>query len=507
MSILCRPHRLLLAGGLCLKVLFVSAEVAPFAKVGGLADVASSLPKALARLGQDVRVLMPAYQMVVASRHPRMLKRGFKVPMNLVEQATGSLLGFEAEGNRLWLLGGEDRFEQCTRSDLIYTPGRDSYLFFAKAALTACEQMDWIPDVIHCNDWHTGFLPVLLREQGGERWNNTASIFTIHNLAYQGEFGRDTLGKVGLPEGLYNSNQLETYGMVNFLKAGCVFSDFVNTVSPSYSKEIQTSEFGFRLEGLMKYLAQEDRLAGILNGIDTEVFDPGVDPTIAARYSFADLSGKAKCKSSLLKELGFDGEGMPLVGMVTRLSDQKGFDLIIDCAERFLALPINLIVQGLGDQSVALKLRQIELSQKRSVGGKLRFVEEFDPQLAQRIYSGSDMFLMPSAFEPCGLGQMIAMRYGSVPIVRKTGGLADTVFEGTSGFVFEKRSSDDLFRAVSRAVEAFGGKRWQELVVRCMKIDHSWTKSARLYEEMYMKAKSQRAHRAHGERKLCGATL
>lgn len=460
-----------------MKILFVAAEVAPFAKVGGLADVAGSLPKALTALGHDVRVLMPAYRMVVED--PRWDAR--KVGVFESAGVPIELWRAQTQGLDLWLVGGIEAFDLVEDSRSVYSPDRDAYLRFSRAVLDLPSATDWRPDVVHAHDWHTGFIPVLIREAGGAEWERVTTAFTVHNLAYQGEFGIDTLDRVGLPRGLYNMHQLETYGSVNFLKAGCVFSDQVNTVSPTYAREIQTPGYGCRLEGLMAWLAGQNRLRGILNGIDMEVFDPATDRALVANYAVSDRSGKAACRSALLEEFGLDGKGL-LVGVVSRLSEQKGFDLILGGMERLLDLGCSIVVLGTGDPWAARGLHQWHARRP----DRVVLAERFDVDLAQRIYAGADAFAMPSAFEPCGLGQMIAMRYGSVPIVRKTGGLADTVFEGRNGFVFEPKSSEALIAAVERACRTFADPpTWAALVETGMKEDFGWTRSAAEYVRMY----------------------
>lgn len=450
-----------------LKILFVAAEVAPYAKVGGLADVAGSLPKALARLGHDVRVVMPAYRMV--REDPRWDARPADRP---------GLLRSEGQEFDLWLVDGIDAFDLVEDSRSIYSPDRDAYLRFSQAVVSMARA--WQADVVHAHDWHTGFIPVLMQE-GASPLPDAAAIFTIHNLAYQGEFGIDTLDRVGLPRSLFNLHQLETFGAVNFLKAGCVYADQVNTVSPTYAREIQTPEYGCRLEGLMAWLAERGRLRGILNGIDTDVFDPATDPALPAPYDAADRSGKADCRKALGQELGLSGDGL-LLGVVSRLSEQKGFDLILGGMERLLDLGCSIAVLGTGDPWAARSLHQWHSRRP----DRVVLAERFDVDLAQRIYAGVDAFLMPSAFEPCGLGQMIAMRYGSVPIVRRTGGLADTVIEGENGFVFEPRTPEALVDAVARAREAWSDPaRWSALVETGMRQDFGWERSAAEYVRMY----------------------
>jgi starch synthase len=364
------------------------------------------------------------------------------------------------------------------------------HLFFSQAVLTAMEQLDWIPDVIHCNDWHTGFLPLLMREKSEAVWDEVASVYTIHNLAYQGEFGLEVLDALDLPHTLFNSEQVEAWGRVNFLKTGCVYADRVNTVSENYANEIQTSEFGCSLEGLMAHLDRKGRLSGILNGIDTDVFNPETDPDIPVHFSARHLSGKRECRAQLLQEVGLpEILGAPLFGVVSRLSSQKGMDLMLKAAEAMFSLPVQLVVQGLGDPALAQAFSGLEARYPNS----FRFINRFDPPIAQRIYAGCDCFLMPSAFEPCGLGQMIAMRYGTVPVVRSTGGLADTVFEGHNGFVFHQIEPMELLAAVERARFSFQNPDgWRSLMLKGMKTDLTWDNSAKLYSRLYAEAQSSR---------------
>lgn len=475
------------------RVLFVSAEVSPFAKVGGLADVAGSLPKALKQLGHDVTVVMPAYQMVLDDPRWEITEACAKLPVSINSNwhVDAWVKELDMDGVRVLLIGGADFFTRATSSERVYFPGVEQYLFFSEAVLQASRALELKPDVVHCNDWQTGFIPVLMREKYSPFWSQTASIFTIHNLAYQGEFDLDVLDKLELPRRLFNADQLETWGRVNFLKAGCVYSDQVNTVSPRYAEEIQTPQFGCALEGLMLHLAKQNRLDGILNGLDLEAFNPEVDRALPTTYSAGDLSGKITCKARLQSELGLPVRpNVPLFGVVSRLSTQKGLDLVLDVIPKLAELPGQLIVQGLGDPAIADRLRDLA----KAFPDCLRFVEEFNAELAQRVYAGCDMFLMPSAFEPCGLGQMIAMRYGTVPVVRMTGGLADTVFEGDNGFVFENSSSEELWAAMLRASEAFSDRTQLGLYVSAgMNSDFSWDKSALAYADLYGRANAARS--------------
>lgn len=473
-----------------MKILFVSAEVAPFAKVGGLADVIGSLPRALRGRGHDVRVLMPGYGMVLKDKRWNATKVAtLNTALNPFEKVRTTIHEADDRGVPIWLASGGKHFDGVSTSVEIYSPARDAYLFLSQAALQWCERADWIPDVVHAHDWHTGFLPVLMREGPADLWDRVASVFTIHNLAYQGEFGLDTLDKVGLPHCLFNMHQLETYGAVNFLKSACVYADRVNTVSPTYAAEIQWPEYGCRLEGLMTWLAADGRLSGILNGIDVDRFDPRTDDAIAAPFSSSGLGGKAACKQALQDELGLPAvPKVPVVAMVSRLSEQKGYDLVIQALEQIVG-EAQLVVLGTGDPWAAEQL----LAAQERFPDRVRLIERFDVELAQRIYAGADIFLMPSAYEPCGLGQMIAMRYGTVPVVRKTGGLADTVFDTVNGFTFVERTAEALFEAVWRATETYAKpKTWSKYVEAGMTSDFSWVRSAGRYEELYEEATAHR---------------
>lgn len=470
-----------------MKVMFVSAEVSPLAKVGGLADVAGSLPKALRALGQDVRIVMPAYQLILDDPkwETRLVATGVPVHINARWTKLMDVYELDLAGVPVYLLGTDEWFTESKQSESVYLPGGDHYLFFTAAVLALPEVLNWRPNLVHCNDWHTGMVPVLMRERDRFEWSQTATVFSIHNLAYQGEFGMEILDKLDLPHHLYNPRQLETYGTVNFLKAGMVFSDQVNTVSPRYAHEIQTPQFGCRLEGLMRFLDEHDRLSGILNGIDQDTFNPETDPDIPAHFSAVDLRGKAECRSALLKEMDLpEIPDTPVMGVVSRLSNQKGMDLMVEAAEEMLGHS-QLIVLGAGDPSLAGAFQAL----RKRYPDRVAFHEGFHLTLAPRIYAGSDIFLMPSSFEPCGLGQLIAMRYGTVPIVRFTGGLADTVFDSENGFVFWERTAAALADAVHRAVAAFRDPpRWKSLLKNAMASDHSWASSAEEYIELYERA-------------------
>jgi starch synthase len=469
-----------------LKILFIAAEVAPFAKVGGLADVAESLPKALVEYGHEVIVAMPAYPMILKNKEWALSEklRNYSFHLNPETELLATLHTLEEERVTFWFVECKNFFAGSKTSETLYTAPPEAYLAFSRALLEACRQLNWIPHVLHCNDWHTGFIPVLIKEDREHGFEKAASVFTIHNLAYQGEFGLEILDLVGLPRSLYTVEKVEAYGRVNFLKAGCSYANQINTVSPTYAKEIQTPEFGCRLEGLMRYLDENGRLRGILNGINVQKFNPKIDPSLCRNFSPDDLLCKRACKEYIQQTLRLPNhQGVPLLSMITRIDAQKGFDLLLQSIESLLELPIQLVILGTGRVEYIDKIK----SSAKSRPNQVRFTERFDESLAHQIYAGTDMFLMPSLFEPCGLGQMIAMRYGALPIVRKTGGLADTVHDLTNGFIFEYQHPCELLNTIYRALTVYQKHPswWQEMIHTAMSMDFSWATSAPLYIQMY----------------------
>ncbi|MEA2638838.1 MAG: starch synthase [Chloroflexota bacterium] len=476
-----------------LKILFVAAEVAPFAKVGGLADVAGALPKELHALGHDVRVIMPRYAPIDGQKFGIREAAGgaaFEVPgsdqpATLAEAMAGPVPVYFVECphyfDRPGIYGFPDDIER--------------FLYFCRAVLEATELLGWAPDVIHCNDWHTAVIPHWLHHRSDlpTTVRQAASILTIHNLAYQGD-----VDPTAFPQWLDASLMHRgPDGSVDLLSQGIHDADWITTVSERYAQEITTPEFGEGLEGLLT--SRIHYLTGILNGIDYEVFNPATDPLIAQHYSVDDLAGKEACKLALQQEAGFDvGPRRPLIGLIGRLVDQKGFDLIAEVLEPLLAeVDLQVVILGTGEERYHEMLRQLSSRNRRQLAVYLTF----DAALAQRIYAGSDMFLMPSRFEPCGLGQLISLRYGTVPVVRSTGGLADTVLDyqpstgrGT-GFVFRRYHSVSLVVALSRAFEVYReADRWREIQLQGMRQDVSWGASARRYVEVYQEA--ERVHRA-----------
>jgi starch synthase len=505
-----------------LKILVISAEVAPFAKVGGLADVAGALPKALKAQGHDVRVVMPCYKMIETNPayavedaldlfpvpvRPDTVEMAFvkqtRIPVaEMDDEVPVYLIGnIRTEAERQARPDFPGYFQLATESKKVYTLEPDPYVFFCRAVLEMLTQFKpaWKPDILHCNDWQSGLVPVYLRIEYADHphLKQAASVFTIHNLAYQGNFDRAQWSVNGLPESLFSVDGLEFYGQWTFMKGGLQFADRVNTVSPNYACEIQTPDYGCGLQGLLSTLAEEGRLTGIINGIDYEEYNPATDPRLAHNFSQEEPAGKAECKAALQRECGFPQNPDALViGLISRLADQKGLDLIAQVAEEMLALPVQFVLLGTGDTFYEKYFAQLQERHPYQARAFLRF----DIDLAQRIYAGSDLFLMPSRFEPCGLGQMFALRYGTIPIVRATGGLKDSVHdfdpdllpEG-NGFVFSQYTPEELLQTIIRAVNTLRNPEHRRtLLLRALGCDFSWERSAIQYVSLFRQAVSDR---------------
>jgi len=460
-----------------LRVLYVASEVAPYAKTGGLADVAGSLPRALRELGVDVRVVLPRYGSVGQLA-------AVDLPVAHWRRHVGVHTDVGSDGHT-WLVSSAELFE---RERLYgYPDDGERFIVFCRAVLELARAVGFQPDVIHCNDWQTGLIPVYLKAlyRDDPFYRPCASLFTIHNLAYQGRFGPEVMPLAGLGWDLYHINALEFYGMVSFLKGGLVFADKLNTVSAQYARDIQTPEFGEGLEGVLRDRAED--LHGVENGIDLETWDPAKDGHIAAPYDAASLGGRRLCAAALRHECGIGDAVGPVFGVVARLTHEKGIGIIADAAGGIIAGGGNLVVLGTGDPRYMSRLQHLG----EMHGGRMRVILRFDEALAHRVYAGSDFLLMPSLYEPCGLSQLIAMRYGCIPIARATGGLKDTIIdvdqraEGT-GLLFETADAAGLLGAVRRAMELFADEPALRAVQRrAMGRDSSWQRSAREYVRLY----------------------
>ena len=477
-----------------LRILLISSEVEPFAKTGGLADVAGALPQALATLGHDVRVLMPKYRGV--ERHGTLRTAMPRVRVPVGDRTTeGALLeGRLGHAVPVYFLAHDHYYDRPA----LYGTGQGDYLdncerfiFFCRGALEALRALGWTPHVIHANDWQSGLVPVYLETlyKDDPALGEVGTLFTIHNLAYQGVFWHFDMPLTGLGWDLFTPAGLEFYGKLNFLKGGLVFADVLNTVSKAYAQEIQTAEFGCGLEGVLQYRRAD--LHGVVNGIDVAAWDPATDRDLTKPYSAEDRAGKAACKQALAQELGIEADGAPIIGIVSRLAAQKGLDLVLEALPELVDAGFELALLGAGEPGLETAFGEAA----RASRGRIAIRTGFDNALARRIYAGADMFLMPSRYEPCGLGQMIGMRYGTIPIVRRTGGLADTVVEARparrtgTGFGFAEPTARALLEAATRALAAYREPAlWRQLQRNAMAQDFSWPASAREYVALYRKA-------------------
>ena len=471
-----------------MNILIVASEAHPFIKTGGLGDVIGALPVALNDLGADVRVVIPNY---------RDIKKEIKENLKYIDNFTVNvgwrnqycgILEYEHEGVKFYLLDNEYYFN---RGGLYgYYDDGEKFAFFDRAVLEFVKHIDWVPDILHCNDWQTGMVPVLLKLEYSkeEKFKNMKTMFSIHNLFFKGMFDPKVLPELfGYDYESFNNGSLEHYGAVSFLKGGINYADKVTTVSKSYAEEIKTPEYGEQLEGLLRY--RSSVLEGIVNGIDYKEYNPEEDKYIYSTYSVNDLENKKINKEELQKELGLTvNKDVPMVGLVSRLTHQKGCDLIINILEELLKEDIQVVVLGTGDYMYEESFKSFQGRHPNKISANIKFSNE----LAHKIYAASDMFLMPSLFEPCGLGQLIALRYGSIPIVRETGGLKDTVTpyneydETGNGFGFKNYRFEELLNIIKYALKIYENKdKWNNIVRQAMSSDNSWEKSAKEYIEIY----------------------
>lgn len=468
-----------------MKVLFVSAEVVPFSKTGGLADVAFSLPKALKKEGVEVRIMTSRnfHNKNVDVKEEHLLNT--EVEVGWRKQYMGLSQAFY-DDMHFYFVDNEYYFKR----EGIYGHYDDGerYSFLCRSVLEALLNLDYEPDIIHINDWHTAMVPLLMEKHYGhvEKFKKIKTVFTIHNLRYQGIFDPDVMGELlNLDESVYHSGAIEFFGKINFMKSGINFSDAVTTVSETYANEIKDAYFGENLHDLIK--DQEYKLHGIINGIDYDIYDPLTDDKIVQNYSFKNSSKKIVNKQEIQKEFGLSKSKKPLIAMITRLAGQKGLDLVEHIIEEMLHEDVQMVVLGTGEERYENMLKHFSYH-----FDNLSVHIGFNEALAHRIYAGADMFLMPSLFEPCGLSQMISQKYGTIPIVRETGGLRDTVTpynkftnEGT-GFSFGSYNAHEMLYAVKRALELYNDKpEWRKLVKRVMQLENSWEQSAIAYKNLY----------------------
>lgn len=484
-----------------LKILYVSAEMSPFAKTGGLADVAGSLPKALAEMGHDIRVVMPKYRLIKGDFD---YITDFPVQMdNLVETCVirKTEISYKSNGRKKNLsVYFTDSYKYFDREGIYgHFDDADRFIFFCKSVLTMLPHIGFKPDIIHCNDWHTGPLCLLLKEQYAyeDFYSKISTIYTIHNLEYQGNFSNHAVNLLNRGYEVFTSEKTEFYGLFSFMKTGLVYSDIISTVSEVYAREIQTQQYGERLEGLLSKRSED--LYGILNGISYDEYNPETDMSIVKNFGVSNFRDKKENKSALQKEMGLPVMDVPVIGLISRLSGQKGLNLIIEEIDDILRKDLQFVLLGTGDDYYQDQFRRIAAQYPVKIAIHIGF----NAQLAQQIYAGSDIFLMPSRFEPCGLGQIISLRYGTIPIVRATGGLAETIIdydadsEQGNGFSFKHFSSAEMLDAIERAIKLYNGKpeEWEKLIVRALEADFSWSRSAKKYEDLYMLAIKKRVAR------------
>lgn len=477
------------------KILFVTSEIHPLIKTGGLADVSASLPKAIKALRRDIRILLPAYRSVLASVGPVQEIAAFPCPP---AAEPVRLLETHLPGTsiKIWLVHSPAHFDRdggpyLDPDGTDWPDNAERFTVFARAAETLGLDragLSWRPELVHCNDWQGGLAVALLTRHA----QRPATLFTIHNLAYQGLFPAETFPRLGLPPELWSMHGLEFYGRISFIKGGIAYADMISTVSPQYAQEICTPAFGCGLENLLRHRAE--RLVGILNGADYKEWNPAKDPLIAQRYNAFSLHKKSANKAALQQHFGLAADGaVPLIGMIGRLAEQKGFDLMLEALPRLMRRPVQLIVLGSGGRQLEQQLRQAVAAYPGRIAAHFGYSEA----LAHQIEAGADLFLMPSRYEPCGLNQIYSLRYGTVPVVHRTGGLANTVVDATdetlrsgsaTGFIFDEPTAAALLAALERALDCHRQPRvWKRLAYVGMQQEFGWRQSAHQYVELYQR--------------------
>ncbi len=475
-----------------LRILFIAAEATPYAKTGGMADVIGALPRALRQLGHDVRVALPRYKAVDVDRWKlKLVASRLAAPMSRRSELVDVYEGEQADGVRVYFIDAPDYFNRERLST--YPDDGDRFILFSRAVMEFIRTHDWNPQVIHCHDWHTGIVPNWMKTiyRKDPALKDAASVYTIHNLAFQGIFGYRILEVAGIAEeGFLYTEGADQAAMVDLMGRGIVFADVVSTVSPRYAAEILTHDYGENLDPQLR--SRKDRLYGILNGIDTEQFDPANDASLSSHFDAFSLEQRPANKAALQRQFGLPlEERTPLVAIISRLNDQKGYDLLDLTLLPLLEQGVQLVVQGTGDLHYHQMIQKLAIRYPRQVA----FQFTFNTELSQRIYAGADILLMPSHVEPCGSTQMLAMRYGCIPVVHQTGGLADTVQEfdpeagSGNGFAFAVYDYFQLFAAAMRALEVYRFQdAWRDLMQRAMLADHSWAASAEKYVALYRRA-------------------
>jgi len=472
-----------------MRILFAASEVAPFIKTGGLADVAGSLPTELAKAGHEVKVVLPLYQGISQEWRDKMYFNQYFYVTLAWRRSYCGVFSIEKDGVSYWFIDNEYYFR---RSDIYgHFDDGERFAFFSRAVVELSEHMGYYPDIIHCNDWQTALVPIYLLE---ERYRlhtlaNTRSVFTIHNIEYQGRYGKDLTEDIfGLDKSYIHGKMLEYYDDINLMKGAIYASDYVTTVSPTYAHELQYDFYAHGLAGVVSECS--GKIRGILNGLDVDLYDPTKDGALPLKFSSADPAGKAACKEALQKAVGLNVDSrVPIVACVSRLVPHKGFDMILEALPRIMNCDLQMVVLGTGDWNYEEAFRQAQ----KQYPGRFAACIQYSAALSTAIYSGADLFLMPSVAEPCGLSQMIAMRYGTLPIVRETGGLRDSVppfdaINGTGlGFTFANTTADDMLGAIYRSMEAWYDhpEAFAAMRTRAMEADFSWNRSAQEYLNIY----------------------
>ena len=470
-----------------MRIGIVASEAVPFAKTGGLADVAGTLFNVFRDMGNEVYLFLPLYK--TAKNVGKVKNRGSVSIKIGSQEVTGNILTQEMKNGAVVFIEqdyyfGRDNLYGTKEGD--YPDNAERYGFFDAAVLKAIELLNLNLDVLHLNDWQSGLIPLLTKVQGIKM----GTLFTIHNLGYQGNFEQGIMDLLHINRKYFTPEGCEFYGNVSYLKSGIVYSDYISTVSPTYAKEIQTPEYGVGMDGILG--KRRNRLVGILNGIDYSVWSPETDKMIYENYSASDLSGKEANKQKLAEELKFEVENKPLFGMVSRLAGQKGVDVLVEALKEFLKEDVKVVILGTGEKSIEDALIELE----KNYPEKLKALIKFDNTLAHKIYAASDFFMMPSKYEPCGLGQLIALKYGNVPVVRETGGLKDTIDNYNAythcgnGFSFEEYSKETLANTLARAKDAYENRETYKSIQKTgMLCDFSWGRSAKTYIELFEKIK------------------
>ena len=484
-----------------MRIAIAASEAIPFSKTGGLADVTGTLFKEYLVMKHDALLFVPLYKRTAEQFSGMIRNSGIEIdiPIGNAVRTCKIFTGIMSSPTpNIYFIGNEDFF---FRDELYGTPAGDypdndqRFAFFSKSVLEICNRLELQIDIMHCNDWQTGLIPLYMKTLYGQVpvLKKTVSVFTIHNLGYQGLFPPNTLEITGLGASVFNPEGIEFFGKVNFLKAGIIGADQITTVSKTYAEEILSQEYGFGLEGILT--KRSSSISGILNGIDYTEWDPSTDKFLDKKYDRSDLSRKQACKKQLIKKASLKSTvSLPLMCFIGRLSSQKGVDLLADAIPYLMGQGGSMVVIGKGDVSYQAMLQ----AASKRFSGSLFFHSEFDESFAHLAYAASDLFLMPSRYEPCGLGQMIAMRYGTLPVARKTGGLSDTIEDDKTGFLFGEYSLPAFINAAGRAVKAFYDKKtWRKMMTNAMEKDFSWKKSAQAYISVYQSVLKTNGYRTY----------